>query len=47
LNEQYGDSITIDETGLKDKYDYTLDWQKRVDLLEELKKISSEHTICS
>lgn len=39
LNEQYGNSITIDETGLKDKYDYTLDWQKRTDLLEELKKI--------
>jgi thiol-disulfide isomerase/thioredoxin len=39
LNEQYGNSITVDETGLKDKYDYSLDWQKRTELLEELKKI--------
>ncbi|MDZ7896901.1 MAG: DUF3738 domain-containing protein [Arcicella sp.] len=39
LNEQYGNSITIDETGLKGKYDHILDWQKRTELLEELKKI--------
>jgi peroxiredoxin len=29
----------IDETGLKDKYDYTIDFQNKTELLEELKKI--------
>jgi uncharacterized protein (TIGR03435 family) len=32
-------TVIIDETGLKGKYDYTIDFQNKTELLEELKKV--------